>query len=159
MATIKLAQVDQHNWRIALQLSVHPDQQHFVTDIVPVAAIALAKAYVRPLGMDWDPYAIYADENMVGFFELAYPPETYGVCWLFHFFIDQSHQGKGYGRKALKAVIELVKQHYSSCPKLHLTVHPDNVIAQGLYTSAGFQPTGDTLNNEPVYELKLSMSL
>ena len=155
MTGITLREVDRNNWRSALTLKVQPAQQRFVSEVIPVAAIALAKAYVRPQGMIWLPYAIYADEEMIGFFELAYPPETHDTCWMFHFFIDQSHQGKGYGKQALKAFIQLVRQDHPTCPKINLTVHAENVVAQRLYTQAGFQATGNILYDEPVYNLTL----
>ena len=98
MAIMTLKDVNNDNWESALKLTVHPDQRRFVSEIFPVAAIALAKAYVRPEGMLWLPYAIYADEQLVGFVQLVYPPKTYEFCWMFHFFIDESQQGKGYGK-------------------------------------------------------------
>lgn len=49
--TISLQRVTRRNWRDTLQLRVHPDQQRFVADHAPIAAIALAKAFVRPGGL------------------------------------------------------------------------------------------------------------
>ena len=155
VATITLKDVNDDNWLLALKLAVHPDQRRFVSEIFPVAAIALAKAYVRPDGMIWLPYMIYADEEPVGFVQLVYPPETYKFCWMFHFFIDESQQGKGYGKIALNSILQMVKQDYPTCKKIQLTVHPDNDVAQRMYTRAGFQPIGKNRENEPIYELIL----
>src|SRR5689334_17316135 len=83
---IAIRAVTSENWREALGLSVRPEQQRFISEYSPIAAIALAKAYVRPGGMIWAPYAIYADATMVGFFALAYEPDTTDQYWLFHFF-------------------------------------------------------------------------
>jgi diamine N-acetyltransferase len=155
--TITLAQVNADNWRDALQLSVHPEQQRFVADYSPIVAIALAKAFIRPYGMIWTPYAIYADGQLVGFIELACKPESDHQCWIYHFFIDQSHQGKGYGKQSLAAFIQLVREHYSLCRELRLSVHPDNIVAQRLYIHFGFQPTGENFDNgELVYALRIS---
>jgi diamine N-acetyltransferase len=145
--------VDRNNWRDALQLTVRADQQRFVADVVPVAAIVLAKAYIRPGELAWLPYAIFADAEMVGLLALVHPPETPNPCWLYHFFIDRSHQGKGFGKAGLAAFIQLVRSAHPSCEEIHLTVHPKNARAQRLYAQAGFQPTGDILHNEPVYRL------
>jgi diamine N-acetyltransferase len=60
MAQILLREVTRDNWRGTLRLSVHPDQQRLIADYAPIAAIALAKAFVRPGGLVWAPYAIYA---------------------------------------------------------------------------------------------------
>jgi ribosomal protein S18 acetylase RimI-like enzyme len=37
-----------------------------------------------------------------------------------------------------------------------LTVHPENTVAQRLYRSQGFVPTGDEQDGEPVYALELT---
>ena len=155
MANMTIRDVNNDNWESALKLTVHPDQRRFVSEIFPVAAIALAKAYVRPDGLIWLPYIIYADELLVGFVQLVYPPETYAFCWMFHFFIDESQQGKGYGKQALDAILLMIKQDHPTCPKIQLTVHPDNPVAQRMYTRAGFQPIGKNRENEPIYELLL----
>lgn len=152
---ITLREVREDNWREALTLAVRPEQQRFVADHTPIAAIALAKAYIRPGGAMWMPYAIYAGAVMVGFLALACDPETDDQYWLFHFFIDQRFQGRGYGQAALQRYITLVKREYPQCRALHLVVHPANLAAQRLYTSAGFQPTGGERWGEPVYRLTL----
>jgi diamine N-acetyltransferase len=156
MATITLVQVNADNWRDTLALSVYPEQQRFVADFAPIALIALAKAYIRPDDMLYSPYAIYADEQMVGFFEFACQPDTENRYWLFHFFIDQAEQGKGYGKAALITFIQKVQESYPRCRELRLSVHPDNVAAVRLYSGLGFQPAGEMFDNgELVYALPL----
>ncbi|HEY7848661.1 MAG TPA: hypothetical protein VIC27_01290, partial [Ktedonobacterales bacterium] len=60
---ISIAEVTQTNWRAALTLSVAPEQQRFIADSAPIAALALAKAYIRPGGLLWTPYAFFADDH------------------------------------------------------------------------------------------------
>jgi diamine N-acetyltransferase len=157
MATdnISLAPVTQENWRAALRLAVHPDQQRFVAEYAPVAAIALAKAYLRLGDLTWAPYAISAGAEMVGFVALAYEPASVDEYWVFHFFIDQRYQGRGYARAALERLIALVKREHPAGQMLQLVVHPENRVAQRLYTSAGFRPTGAERWGEPLYQLAL----
>ena len=155
---ITLRAVTNDNWRETLTLTVRPEQQRFVAEYAPITAIALAKAYIRPGSAVWMPYAIYAGSMMVGFLALACEPETDDQCWLFHFFIDQRYQGRGYGRAALQRSIALVKPEYPQCRALQLVVHPENTAAQGLYTAAGFQLTGAERWGEPVYRLSLDPS-
>jgi diamine N-acetyltransferase len=152
---IVLREVTPANWREALRLAVSPDQQRFIAEYAPIVAVALAKAYLRLDGATWVPYAIYADRTMVGFVALAYQAGTSDEYWIFHFFIDQRYQGRGYGKGALQGFIELVQQQHPTCQRLHLTVHPENVRAQRLYTAAGFRPTGTEHWGEPVYHLAL----
>jgi diamine N-acetyltransferase len=154
-AQIAIREVTRENWRVALQLAVRPEQQRFIADYAPIAAIALAKAYVRPGGLVWTPYAFYGGNQMVGFAALAYEPGSADNYWLYHFFIDRDHQRQGYGRQALRLLIEFVRERHPNCRMLHLTVHPENVAAQRLYASGGFQPTGVERDGEPVYQLRL----
>jgi diamine N-acetyltransferase len=157
MVTITLVEVNTDNWWDTLQLSVHPEQLRFVAEYSPIAAIALAKAFIRPHDMIWTPYAIYADGQLVGFIELACKPESERQYWLYHFFIDQLHQGKGYGKQALNVFIQLVQENYALCRELRLSVHPDNSVAHQLYSRRGFQPTGEGMDNgELVYALRIS---
>ncbi len=157
---ISLCEVTRENWRATLRLAVHPDQQRFVAgDDAPIAAIALAKAYVRAGGVRWAPYAIMAGEGeteeMVGFVALAYEPESADDYWVFHFFIDRRYQGRGYGAAALERLIELVRREHPRARMLQLVVHPENQPAQRPYTRAGFHATGAERWGEPVYQLAL----
>jgi diamine N-acetyltransferase len=155
--TITFVPVNSDNWEQTLQLSVHPDQLRFVAEYTPIAAIALAKAYIGAYEKIWLPYAIYADDQLVGFMELAYQPESQHQYWLYHFFIDQAQQGKGYGRQALAALIPFVQANYPLCRELRLSVNPENPVAQQLYIRHGFEPTGEAFDNgELVYVLDIS---
>lgn len=155
MDELSLREVTRENWRAALDLAVLPEQQRFIADYAPIAAIALAKAYIRPGGLVWVPYAFYAGNQMVGFTELAYEPESLDTYWLFHFFIDHRYQGRGYGKEALRLFLQYIRAHHPQCRSLQLTVHPENARAQRLYTGAGFQATGAVFSGEPVYKLPL----
>lgn len=150
---ITLKPVDESNWRQALTLSVLPSQQRFVADSAPVAAIALAKAYIRPGGLTWLPYAIYADQQMVGFVEIALEQNQPDDCWVFHFFIDHNHQGRGYGLAAMQALILLIKQTQPTCTGMCLVVHPENAAAELFYRRIGFEATGEERWGEPIYRL------
>ena len=156
MNELSLREVTQENWRATLGLAVFPEQQRFIADSAPIAAIALAKAYIRPGGLVWVPYAFYAATEMVGFTELAYEPGSPDNYWIFHFFIDHHYQGRGYGTQALRLFLQFIRGHHPQCQALHLTVHPENVHAQHLYTRAGFRPTGAVFSDEPVYRLSLN---
>src|SRR6476660_8806799 len=46
MPSITLRDITRENWRASLSLTVYPEQQRFVADHTPIAAIALAKAYI-----------------------------------------------------------------------------------------------------------------
>jgi diamine N-acetyltransferase len=156
MKVLSLQEVTRENWRATLDLTVFPEQQRFIADYVPIAAIALAKAYIRPGGLVWIPYAFYANGKMVGFTELAYEPGSLDNYWVLHFFIDHRYQRRGYGKEGLRILLPFIKDHHPQCQAIQLTVNPENDLAQHLYTSAGFRPTGTELSGEPVYLLTLT---
>jgi diamine N-acetyltransferase len=152
---LTLREVTRENWRATLELAVFPEQQRFLADYTPIAAIALAKAYIRPAGLVWIPYAFYKNDEMVGFTELAYEPGRLEDYWIFHFFIDHRYQRRGYGKEALHIFIQFIKDSYPQCQAIQLTVHQENEPAKQLYTKAGFLPSESELMGEPVYKLNL----
>lgn len=170
MDGMSLRPVTRANWQETLQLVVYPEQQQFVAGYAPIALLGLAKAYVRPGDVMWEPYAIYVGaaashpaeawegQTMVGFLELAYEPGSADEYWLFHFFIDQRFQGHGYAKAALARLIELVAREHPECQALQLVVHPQNTRAQRLYLGAGFRPTGGERWGEPAYRLDLDVA-
>lgn len=156
LAEISLREVTRENWRVALQLTVRSEQQRFISGYAPIVAIALAKAYIRPDGCTWKPYAFYLKGEMIGFVVLAYESRSKRNYWLYHFFVDQRYQGQGYGKQAMRVFLRFFQAQYPQCEVLQLTVHPENVGAQHLYRSVGFQPTGEEIDAEPVYALLLN---
>ena len=155
---VRLVPVTRDNWRASLALGVHAEQQRFVADHAPISLVALAKAYVGAGNKTWAPYLLADGDGFVGFAALAVadsvePPEE---CWLFHFFISHEYQGRGLGRAATKALIVEARDRYPGCDRLVLTVHPENVVARGLYESIGFVPTGAEVDGEPVFTLTLA---
>ena len=158
MIRVTVHQVTRANWRATLLLTVRPDQQRFIAGYSPIAAIILSKAYVGAESLRWEPYAFLSEGEMVGMAALAAEPRQTDLRWLFHFFIDERFQGRGYGRAALTALISWVREHYPGCQSLQLTVHPENHVAQRLYMGMGFTPTGDEREGEPVYRLALRTS-
>lgn len=170
MDGVSLRPVTLANWQETLQLAVYPEQQQFVAAYAPIALLGLAKAFVRPGGATWEPYAIYVGtaaghpakavggQTIVGFLELAYEPGSADEYWLFHFFIDWRFQGHGYAKAALIRLIELVTREHPTCQALQLVVHPHNTRAQRLYVDAGFRPTGGERWGEPTYRLDLDLA-
>ena len=63
-------------------------------------------------------------------------------------------QGKGYGKAALLLAIEYLKEQYN-VSEVFLSFEPDNTIAERLYSSIGFQRTGEIIDNEVVMCLKI----
>lgn len=155
MSKIEIKIISSDNWREALALSVHDEQQKFVASVNPPVAIALAKAYIRPGGKMVEPYGIYTHNKMIGFFNLHYTPDTIDDYWLFHFFIDKRFQRNGLGSKALKEIIRHIKHNNPCCNRLRLTVHPENEAGRLFYLKFGFTEDNILTFNEPTFSINL----
>ncbi|MGG4442396.1 GNAT family N-acetyltransferase [Brevibacillus fortis] len=141
------------NWQDALRLQVHDEQQRFV----PSVAVSLAKVHIRPDGDDcvYEPFCLYGADKMVGFVMITYDASTDWCYWFNGFFIDQQYQGKGYGRAALVAIVDTVRNRFPQSRFVNLTVWTGNASARHLYSQFGFEETGDVYDGEIVYRLSL----
>ncbi|MBD5537931.1 MAG: GNAT family N-acetyltransferase [Lachnospiraceae bacterium] len=92
---VELREITKENYEECLNLKIADSQKNFVSSTVH----SLAQAWVY-----YDtafPFAIYANDEMVGFIMLGYY-EVKGYYTLWKFMIDEQYQNKGYGKKALK---------------------------------------------------------
>ncbi len=148
MNNVHLEPIVHSNWRQALQIRSRPEQVEFVTEYEPVALQILAKSYIGVGGLKWEPFAIYDGDTMAGVVAIAHS----GVeCQVFNLLIDQSFQGRGYGRAAMNAIIDHIRRKLPDCNELTLTSHPRNTRAQNLYRSVGFVATGKEREGGPIW--------
>lgn len=149
---LRLAPIDQRNWRAAVAVQVAPDQIRLVAGHQPVALVILAKAYVRPGDLDWEPLALTAAGSVVGVVALAH---AYAHTDLLHLAIDVSKQGRGVGSSAVELLVAHIAETRPTSREVRITIHPDNARAQRLYRSRGFLPTGQARDGEPMWSLDL----
>lgn len=103
---IALKPVDESSYQAVLDLTVAEADKGFVAPNVR----SLADAWLYRDNGDVFPYAIWADEQVVGF-ALIDIDEDIQQYMLWRFMIGQEFQGKGYGQAALEAVIQLAQKH------------------------------------------------
>ncbi|OIK13749.1 GNAT family N-acetyltransferase [Bacillus sp. MUM 13] len=151
---VQLKAVTRENWEEALSLKVKAAQSRFV----PEPAVSLAKVYIKPDGdnVQYIPFAIYNQKQMVGFIMHAYIENTANMYWINGFMIDEKHQGKGYGKAALDGMISWIIKTFPACKEIRLTVHRENHTAMGLYEKYGFVPLGEAIGEEDVWSLPVS---
>ena len=146
---ITLQPIDETNFLDAFSLKLVEGQDAFVSH--PIRSLAQAYVYRAQC----QPFGIYADDACVGYVMVIYDydiPE-YDV-W--HMMIDAPRQGKGYGRAALKLVLDYIRQKpFGPSDRVALTCHQDNAAALALYQSMGFVPTGAQDGDE----LELSLTV
>lgn len=104
-------------------------------DLVNPAWFSIGRAYL--FREDNLPCLIYADGQPVGFINLG-KWLAKGDAWSWSFYVDKAHQGKGYGRRAARLAIRLLKAADAAKP-IKLATERDNQRAQSLYASLGFQ--------------------
>ena len=146
---ISLIPITEDNFIEAFNLKLAKGQEEYVSH--PIRSLAQAYVYRNQC----QPFGIYADEKMVGYVMVIYDydiPE-YDI-W--HMMIDESQQGKGYGKAALDQVIEYIrtKPFGDSC-RIALTCNKNNSAALALYEHMGFMLTG----NEDGDGLELALTL
>jgi diamine N-acetyltransferase len=145
--TVTLRPLTRDNLFAVLRLKLHPGQEEFVAD----NAVSIANAYVEPTFV---PLGVYAGDELVGFAMYGQHPDT-GAWWVIRLMIDRAHQGKGYGRAAMEAVIEMMAERVG-CEEIVTSFNPSNAVAAGLYASLGFRPTGEIEDDEPLVRLRLA---
>ena len=131
---VQLREITKDNLEDVLSLQVSEKQKEFVSS----TAHSLAQAYVYK-GKAF-PFAIYADDALVGFIMMGYYEERKQYT-LWKFLIDKSHQNKGYGRAALVQGIAYLRDEFG-VNEVYTGVLPGNEVAKRLYVSVGFAQTG-----------------
>jgi diamine N-acetyltransferase len=138
---VELRDVTADNWRDVVRIEPRQDQRRFVASV----------AYYLNLchyGEDWRPLALYEGGEPVGFAMWGYDTEE-GSYWIGGLVIGAEHQGKGYGRAAMEALLD----HLGAQPDYReaaLSCDPENTLARRLYASLGFVETGERVDDELV---------
>ncbi len=97
--------------------------------------------------------AIYAGETPVGFVMLYDDPEKTDY-FLWRFMIDQSYQGRHFGERALKLLIDHVRAE-PGATELLVSYVPAAGSPEPFYRAAGFVDTGEISDGEVVMRLAL----
>lgn len=135
---ISLREITIENFEQCLSVSVAESQKHFVSP--PVKSLATLKVF--PF---FTPLAIYREEEIVGFVMFGFNPLK-ARYWIVNLIIDEKFQGRGFGKAAMKKLIEGMKK-LPDCDEIFLSFVPGNTGAEKLYTNLGFEKTGDMEEN------------
>ena len=137
---IKLETINDNNREAVLALTVREDQPFVASNGY---SLKEAEETNQEHPGTARPFAIYADDRLVGFCMFAFDPEDEDEddrYWLWRFMIDKSEQGKGYGQAALQEIIKYFKEN--GADRLFLSTAPENKQGLHLYHKAGFRETG-----------------
>lgn len=143
---INFRKITEENFRTIMNMK-RPDGEHFVAS----NAYSLAQAWLYRDNNDVYPFAIYNNEEAVGFMMLDEDlEERCLVIWRIMF--PEENTGKGYGTEALKLIIRMAKE----CGKydfLILDCALDNDRAKHVYEKIGFKDTGEVEHGERIFRL------
>lgn len=146
-AHVSLRPVDRTNWSDVAGVKVSEAQRAFVAE--PPYYLALC-CY----GGEWQPLAVYLDEQVVGFMMWATDPAD-GSCWFGGVVIDQRVQRRGYGSRAVRAAIAQLSRE-RGCRDFALSYQPTNRAARSAYRKLGFVETRELAEDEVVARLSLT---
>ena len=133
---VTLKGITEDNFIDAFNLKLKKDQEEFVSH--PIRSLAQAYVYRDQC----QPFGIYEDDV----------PE-YDI-W--HMMIDETQQGKGYGKAALKLILDYIEEKpFGNSDRVVLTCNKNNTYALNMYKSLGFEMTG----NEDEDELELALTV
>ena len=145
---INFRAINEDNFDAIIRMK-RPDDEHFVAS----NAYSLAQAWLYRDAGDVFPFAIYNDDEPVGFMMLDEDAEEKClIIWRIMF--PAENQNKGYGTAAIREIIRLAKES-GKYDFLLIDYAPDNHIAEHVYKKLGFQPTGVFEHGE--IELKLTL--
>ena len=99
---VTLHPVTGDNWRDVAKLETNEAQRAFVAE--PLYYLALCN-----YGDLWHPLAVVLGEQVIGFLMWALDPED-ASGWLGGILIDQTFQGRGYGRQAVQAALAMLTE-------------------------------------------------
>ena len=143
---IELRDITMENFHVCIKLSVAAHQRGFVASNMYSLAEAKADGVSNP-------QAIYADGQMVGFTMYNFEAES-GIGYIDRLMVAKDYQGRGYGRAAMKEVMERLSRTPGCCI-LRTSFVPANDAAEALYASLGFRKTGEIDEGEVVMEIEL----
>jgi diamine N-acetyltransferase len=149
---VELQPITRHNVAEVFALELAPGQERFVAPNPWSLAQALAQYDTA-----W-PRAITVDGNVVGFLMLEIDPhEPSGrPFWLWRLMIGKDHQGRGYGRDALRLACAEVRRRGAT--DLFTSWVPGEGSPETFYLEFGFVPTGEIDDGEVVARLDLTIA-
>ena len=133
---LKLIPVTAANRALAESLEVYPDQVTFIETVKECMEEADNLAL-------WHPVIIEDNQQAIGFSMYGYfKNENGGRLWMDRLLIDKHYQAHGYGKHAIKVIIEQMLSEYPN-NDVYLSVYDDNPHAIDLYHFYGFEFNGE----------------
>jgi diamine N-acetyltransferase len=151
-AALRLATITPDNVTAACAIKVHPGQEAYVAPVVQ----SLAEAYAS-YATAW-PRLVYAGDEPVAFVMGGFDPDAeieFFRCGIWRLNVSARHQGAGYGRFAVEAVLDEARRRGSD--RATVMWKPGESGPEGFYRKMGFEPTGQTFAEQAVGAIALDL--
>ena len=154
---VRLEKINGKNVWDILKLGVSEKQKGFVApnDVSIIEAFVALSHHGQAF-----PFGIYDDLTPIGFCMIGFgadddwtdaPPVAKGNYNLWRFMIDKNYQGKGFGKSALKLILDYIESEPCGPAECcWLSYEPENKTAKALYESFGFTETGERDGDEVI---------
>jgi len=144
---VSLKEIDKSNYEAVCDLDVTKAQEEYV-------ACNMRSLVEAHYNSGHTCKAICENGQPIGFF--MWVLETPSKISIWRFMIDQNHQKKGIGRKALKIALEEIAAS-PGIKEIEICYNPKNPVAKNFYSSFGFKEVGMDVDGEDMIALiKLS---
>ena len=149
---VELRELTNDNFIGVMNLEVSENQKKFVAPNSVSMAVCHFSKYATMRG-------IFLADEPIGFMMLADPvsgeEEFNGMYFLWRLMIDKNHQGKGYGKAALKLILEYVRNR-PDADYLYSSYEPGEFGPENFYLEKmGFEKTEKMLGDEIMIRTKL----
>ena len=133
---INFRKITEENFDSIIKMK-RPEKENFVAS----NSVSLAQAWLYRDDGDVFPFAIYDDDNVVGFMLLEEDMEEERLD-LWRIMFPPENESKGYGTAAVRLMIQYAADsgRYRS---IGLLCGPENHKARHIYDKPGFRPTGE----------------
>ncbi len=162
---IELREINHGNWMKCIELEITEEQLQYVNPNI----FSLAEAYVHSDANKKEaeeyyrciPFAIYNEEEMIGFAMITYEKECdyddKPAYEIYRIMIDKKHQGKGYGKEAIGLLLKYIRTFpYGEAERVYVEWHPDNKVSEKIFLAIGFTLFGTGEDGEVIARLNFN---
>lgn len=129
---VTLKDITQENFEELISLNVDYEQERFVaSNLYTIAQMQFKEEKIAK--------GVYVDDKAVGL--IAYDLEDYDIWRLM---VDIRHQGKGYGKKAMGLVLNILRKD-GRLKTARTSINVDNHVMRSLIEDFGFKENGMVL--------------
>jgi RimJ/RimL family protein N-acetyltransferase len=149
---VRLVQLSADNLDAVVRLRTFHSQRRFVAPMEHTFAQILVPGTYdgEPVRPWWR--VIEADGETAGFALLVEPSARHTVPYLWRLLVDQRFQGRGVGRRAIEAIVDVLRSQGHGAVELGYRLGPGTPA--GFYTRMGFAPTGEIRDDETIARLQ-----